>query len=67
MPEIGDLVFNKIENELQLVIEVDTAGEFALIDCDNALTVAPDGEMLWYPVGFLAEPRSVSFGTAREN
>ena len=56
MLEPGDMVFNKIEHGVQLVIEVEPAREFAIIDTDNALTMAHDGEMLWYPVTFLAEP-----------
>jgi len=56
MLEPGDMVFNKIEKEVQLVIEVDQAREFAIIDTDNALTMALDGELLWYPVTFLTEP-----------
>ena len=58
MLEPGDMVFNKIENEVQLVIEVEPAHlvDFAILDIDNALTMAHDGEMLWYPVTFLTEP-----------
>lgn len=56
MLEPGDMVFNKIENEVQLVIEVEQAREFSLIDTDNALTMALDGELLWYPFVFLTEP-----------
>ena len=56
MLEPGDMVYNKIEHEVQLVIEVEQAREFSLIDTDNALTMALDGELLWYPVTFLTEP-----------
>ena len=56
MLEPGDMVFNKIENEVQLVIEFEEAREYALIDTDQALTMALDGELLWYPVTFLTEP-----------
>ena len=56
MLEPGDMVFNKIENEVQLVIEVERARQFSLIDTDNALTMALDGELLRYPVTFLTEP-----------
>ena len=52
----GDLVFNKIENELQLVIEVEPAREFLGHTGFEVQTMAHDGEMLWYPVGFLVGP-----------
>ena len=48
MFEPGDMVFNTIEKEIQLVIKVGVA--------DWALTMAHDGETMWYAPWFLIEP-----------
>lgn len=53
MFESGDMVFNKLENEVQLVIEVEPSRAFSPPYTDEALTMALDGELLWYPVSFL--------------
>lgn len=57
----GDMVYNKVENEVQLVIEVDlerhanAKSRGVFVPQPEALLLTPSGEMLWYPLGFLSE------------
>ena len=56
MLEPGDMVFNKLEKEVQLVIEVEPSHAFSSNYTEEALTMAFDGALLWYPARFLVDP-----------